>query len=402
VKILISWLSLSLLAVAVEAQESPPPGLAEVENARSRECVPALARLADLNRALEPFGRRADRLRVINRAIALEDTAVAAPFDMSDAAERAAHDWFLADAELARQFVDTRAEMIQEQRAAAKDLIRGRLVAEMDSLRAGADAHMVDAGEIETAAQPCDGAVFVRPVVLEACVGRNGPLCDAARVTGPSGAIRFVDAAEDLWDLEELRPWSEVGPLRAGADGSILGARTASRARLGNVVVTVGLGTIIRDRESLPEAEVAAFDANLDTLGIDFAHPKLVMAPAIELQASVPAPIGGETHYLLHFGDLTGDDDVVWSAAAGASGLLRASFPAKGQDLQRLAEGSPISFTAVKLPEDAEGAESATAEAVYSLTITAVNQVPQVTALLSYIVGGGLSRDLAMLVPPTG
>lgn len=401
-KILLSLLSLSLLAVPAEAQEGPPPGLAEVENARSRACVPALARLADLNLAIEPYARRADRLRVINRAIALEDTTVAVPFDLSDGTEKAAYDWFLTDGELARRFVETGDETIQDQRATAKEEIRGRLVAEMDSLREGADARMADAEEIETAAQPCDGAVFVRPVVLEACASQSSPLCDAARAAGSSGAFRFVDAAEDLWDIEELRPWTEAGPLRAGPDGSILGARTASSARLGNVVVTVALGTIIRNRESLPEAEVAAFDANLDTLGIDFAHEKLVMAPAIELLASVPSAIGGETHYLLHFGDLTGDDDVVWSAPVGTGRLLRASFPAKGQDLQRLAEGSPISFTAVKVPEGVEGSEGATAEAVYSLTLTAVNQVPQVTALLSYIVGGGLSRDLAVLVPPTG
>lgn len=401
-KILLSFLSLSLLAAAAEAQEGPPPGLAEVENARSRACVPALARLADLNAALEPYARRADRLRVINQAIALEDTTVAAPFDLSDVTERAAHDWFLEDSELARRFVESRDETIQEQRAAAKEEIRGRLVAEMDSLRTGADGRMVGAEEIETTAQPCNGAVFVRPVVVEACVSQSSPLCDAARATGPSSVFRFVDAAEDLWDLEELRPWSEAGPLQAGPDGSIGGARTASRARHGNIIITVGLGTIIRDRGSLPEAEVAAFDANIDTLGIDFAHEKLVMAPALELEANVPAAIGGETHYLLHFGDLTGSDDVVWSAPVGTGGQLRATFPAKGQDLQRLAEGSPLSFTAVKVPEGPEGPEGATAEAVYSLTLTAVNQIPQVTALLSYIVGGGLSRDLAAIVPPTG
>ncbi len=398
-KIVPALLALSLLRVQVVAQEGPPPGLTDVENARSRACVPALRQLAQLNAVLEPFARRADRLRVINRSIALEDTTVAAPFDLTDATEAAAHEWFMADMERARRFVEARDDAIQAERAAAKEEIRGRLFAEMDSLRAGADSRMAEAEGVEQAAQPCEGAVFVRPTVLEACAADGGPLCDAARASATPGPFRFVDAADDLWDIEELRPWSEAGPLRAGPDGSILGGRTATMARLGNIVVTVGLGTIIRDRTALPEAEVAAFDANVDTLGIQFSHAKLVMAPAIELQASVPAAIGGETHYLLHFGDLTGDDDVVWSAPVGTGGLVRAAFPAKGQDLQRLAEGNPISFTAVRVPE---GEEGTAAEPVYSLTLTAVNQAPQVTGLLGYILGGGLSRDLALLVPPTG
>ncbi|HSM59808.1 MAG TPA: hypothetical protein VK849_03380, partial [Longimicrobiales bacterium] len=207
-------LGLLLVWSPLAAQEATPPsGLAAVEAARSRACVPALARLAELNVALEPYARGAERLRALDRAIALEDSTVVAPFDTSDATERAVREWFLADLALARRYVAERDEAIQEERSAKRRAIRETLQAAMDSLRTGVEGRVESVEEVESSAQQCDGAILLRPAVLEACGQTVSPVCDAARAAVPGGPYRFVEAAEDLWDVEELRPWSEPGPL---------------------------------------------------------------------------------------------------------------------------------------------------------------------------------------------
>ena len=392
-------LGLLLVWSPLAAQEATPPsGLAAVEAARSRACVPALARLAELNVALEPYARGAERLRALDRAIALEDSTVVAPFDTSDATERAVREWFLADLALARRYVAERDEAIQEERSAKRRAIRETLQAAMDSLRTGVEGRVESVEEVESSAQQCDGAILLRPAVLEACGQTVSPVCDAARAAVPGGPYRFVEAAEDLWDVEELRPWSEPGPLRLGPDGAVVGARTAAQARLGNIRVAVAVAPIIRERSALPEEEVTAFDANLDSLGIPFEHARVVMAPSLELLANVPPPIDGETHLLLHLGDLSGEDDVVWSAPLEDGGIFQTVFPATGAALQRLAAGEPISVTAVRVPEG----EDPEATPVYSVALTPVNQAAAVRALLEYMTSGSLSRDLALIVPPAG
>jgi len=395
---LVALIVLVLVPSVLRAQETPPAGLAAVENARSRSCVGALGRLGDLNMRLEPLGRRAARLRALNQAIALEDSAQVAPLDTSDAVEAAVQRWFVTDAALGQRYAETRDSTINDQRASAKADIRQRLQQDMDSLRTRAEAESSDAQEIQSAAMPCQGAVLVRPVVLEECraTSSGSQVCAAAADTVKGGLYRFVDRPEDLWDIEELRPWTDPGPLQVTQDGSLVGARTAARSRLGNVVVAVALAPMIRERNQVDSVQAAEFDANLDSLGITFDVPRFVMAPALEIQVNLPAPIGGETHYLLHFGD-PASPDVVWSVAAGSGGVVQAMVPLTGADLNKLQAGDPLSLTAVKMNGPPAEGQPPQADFVYSLSIMQVNEARATTALLGYMVNGGLAEDLARI-----
>ena len=386
-----------LLPLAAAAQEEPPTGFAEVERARSMSCVGNLARMEDLDRRLEPFARRMDRLRLLGQAISLEDTTVAAPFAMTDSVESAVARWFAADEALAQRVVAGGGEAVQQERAAAREQILETVRGYMASVNNEAQEELKGSDEVETAAAPCQGAILVRPAVLEACAAvPNSSVCETAKATEPQQGIRFVDAAEDLWSIEDFRPWGDPGRLRANPDGSIAGGRTAAMARRGNIVVMVALAPMIRARSELSPEDVAEFEANLDSLGFTFDHPDFVMAPALEVQASLPGAMAGETHYLLHFGDLTGDD-VIWSAEVGPAGVMQATFPASGANLARLQAGEMVSLTAVKILDPADPQ----ADAVYTIPLLQVNQARAVGNLLQYMGGGDLGRDLAQIVPPS-
>lgn len=384
-----------LIPSAAVAQEEPPAGLAEVELARSSSCVAALARLADLDSIARPYALRMERLRALGRAVSLEDRAEAGALGAADSLEAAVDRWFVADSALAARYVAERTEATQEERTKARNATLDAIRAAMQATATEAESKLVDAQAAEEAAQPCDGSIFVRSAVLEACAGRGSELCRAAADTAARGAYRFVDKPTDIWDVEDYRPWTAPGPLQGTPEGALVGARTAAQARRGNVVLGVALAPLLRNRAELDSAQIAEFEANMDSLGFTFEHPTIVMAPAIEIQASVPAPIGGETHVLVHFGDLSGDD-VVWNSEVGKGGLLRATFPASRRDLARLEAGDPLSLTAVRLPPG----ENPTAEPVYTVPLLQVGQSQSVGALLQYMRDGGLARDLAALVPP--
>jgi hypothetical protein len=161
------------------------------------------------------------------------------------------------------------------------------------------------------------------------------------------------------------------------------------------VVIAVSLAPLIQERSALAAEEVARFQANLDSLGFTFDHPRFVMAPGFEIQATLPAPLGDETHYVLHFGDLTGED-VIWSMEAGAGNLVQVTQIATAAQLARLKAGEAVSLTALRIPPQ----EGSTAEPVFSVPLLAVGQESNVTGLLEYMSGGGLNRDLKALVPP--
>ena len=384
-----------LIPIAAHGQDAPPPGLAEVELARSRACVGSLGRLAELNALLEPYALRMERLRVLGGAVSLENVAEAAPLSAADSVEAAVARWFVADSVLAARFVAEGNEAIQDERAQARTAILDQVRQAMQAVGAEARGQLGDAAAVEAAAQPCEGAILVRSAVVEACAGSTTELCGAAAATEPVAPYRFVDKPEDLWDVEDYRPWSVPEHLQDTTQGALVGARTATQARRGNVIVAVALAPLIRNRTELGEPEIGEFEANLDSLGFTFEHPLFVMSPAIEVQVRVPAPIGGETHLLLHFGDLTGDD-VIWSVEAGTGGLLQAVFPASAANLARLRAGETVSLTAVRVPEG----ENPEAEPVYSVSLLPAGQTQNVEALLQYMASGGLSRDLAALVPP--
>jgi hypothetical protein len=390
-----------LLPLAVQAQETAPAGMAAVELARSRDCVGSLARLADLNRLLDPFALRNERLRAVGRAISLEDTTEAAPLSTTDSVEVAVARWFQADREMALRLVAAQDSAAAAARATARDRILDLVREAMAEVNAQARALMGDAQQIEADALPCEGAIFVRPVVLEACSAVTSDMCDAAKASEPQGQYRFVEDPADLWNVEDYRPWTEPGGLQGAPDGSLTGGRTAARARKGNIVLIVGLAPMIRPRASLTPEQISEFDANLDSLGFLFDHPDFVMAPALEFQANVPPPVAGETHYLLHFGDLTGDD-VIWSLPAGEQAVIQATFPASAVDLARLQRGDVVSLTAVKVPEgETPEGQDPHVEPIYTLALLQINQSQAVGLLIQYMAGGDLSRDLAALIPPS-
>lgn len=397
-----SFIFALLVPLALQAQDQPPAGLAEVELARSRACVGTLSRLEELDRTLAPYSARLERLRALGRAVTLEDPTEAAPLAEDDPVEGAVARWFVQDSVLAARWVAERDDGVQEERTRARDAMVETLRQAMQVVGGEAQAQLGDAAELEAAALPCEGAIFVRSAVVEACAGGQSTLCQAAATTEPGGPFRFVDAPEDLWDVGDYRPWTQPGPLQVTAQGALVGGRTGSQARKGNVIMAVGLAPLIRNRAELTEEEIADFEANLDSLGFTFQHPLVVMAPAIEVTANVPSPIGGETHLLLHFGDLSGPD-VIWSSEVGEGGVFQALFPAAPADLVRLQAGEVVSLTAVRVPEVPEG-ETPEAEPVYTVSLLQVGQTQQVSALLQYMGGGGLNRDLAALLtpPPAG
>jgi hypothetical protein len=386
------------LPPGLQAQDEPPAALAEVELSRSRACVGSLARLAVLDAALEPITRRLDRMNTLGRAVSLEKSDDAEPFDLSDPLEAEVARWFAADSALAVRYLAEPDSALLEERHTARTAILDRIRSTMQAEAEEGQARAQEGAPVREAAQPCEGAILVRSAVLEACATTESPVCEAAAAEEPNSSGGFVDSPEDLWDVEQYHPWSQAGPLQVGPDGGLVGARTAARARRGNVTFSVSLAPVIVRRSELTEEQIRESEANLDSLGFTFDHPLFVMAPGLDVQAVLPpAPLGGETHYVLHFGDLSGDD-VIWSTERGTQGRIQASFAATGSMLARLQAGDPVSLTALRIPE-AEGAESP-AEAVFSLTLLQVGQATQVAALVQYMASGDLSRDLMALLPP--
>jgi len=384
--------------------EPVPSELATSELERSRTCVPVLTRLAALEAELNPLAERAQRIGALNQAIGLEDRGRVAPLALEDPLEAAVDRWFERDEELALAYADSGDDAVLTERNAARQAMRDQLREAFEAVNAQAAERMEAEGELGEAAQVCDGAILVRSAVLEVCEGSAGPVCAEARNRELAGAgrYRFVDAPEDLWDMEQLRPWTDPSPLLPSPEGGLAGAQTGTLLRRGNLTFVLSLETLIQDRSLVDDAEAAEFDAHLDELGIEFDDPRFVMTPALAVALDITTPLGGETHYLLHFGDLSDPpNQVFWTVPASGNGPIQGLFPAPGWVLLQLAQGAEVSLTAVQIPEgeptEGQGME---AEAVFTLELTSVGQMPAVTALLSYMASGDLAQDLARLIPP--
>jgi hypothetical protein len=370
--------------------------MAEREIARSRRCVPAIAKFIALQQELEPLYARANRIQALNAAVTLEDSVRVAPFDMTDSVEVAVRAWFIADQELARQYVAAPSEALATRRTAAQDQLRQRLQQALDPLGDQVEQKVTANQGVTTAAQECEDVIFVRSAVLEACQTETSPVCDDAKATEPRGRFAFVNDAADLWDVEELRPWSEPSQLYRDPNGALAGSRTATRARHGNLMLTLGLEPMIRARSTLSPEEMKEMDTNLDSLDFVFDDPRYAMSPVLTIQLNLTEPIGGETHYILHFGDLSDPlNDVIWSSPATGGGMVQAVVAPAGWILNALARGEPMSFTAVKVIQ-----EGVKAEAVFGLPVTPVGQSRTIGALLNYMKSGQLGKDLTALIPP--
>ncbi len=373
-----------------------PRDLITVEAARSRACVGGLARLSAFDSALAPYAQRVDRLNQLGRAVSLEKSGDAAPFDRADSLESAVAEWFQSDSALAVRFLEASDSTIPARRDEARNAMLNRLRQAIQGISAEAQQELGDGADIGKAAEPCVGAILARSVILDECETISSPVCEAAQATDSQDPqYRFVEAPEDVWDVEEYSPWSTPEPLQADANGDLVGASTSARARRGNAVFILTLKPLLLARSEVTDEEAAQYKANLDSLGFTFDHPGFVMAPGLEIQGNLPPPLGGETDYVLHFGNLTGDD-AIWGMKAGQGGSFQATFLATGPMLARLQAGELVSLSALRVPEE----EGASAQAVFSLPLLQVSQSNSVGTLLQYMGGGDLNRDLKTLIPP--
>ena len=391
---LLTLAALVTLTAPAWAQEGPPSGYAAYELARSRSCVDVIARMDVVDAQLAPFAARTQRLFVIAQTIALEERSVVDSLDVADPVEAEVRQWFISDTELAERFVAEGDSALITRRALAREAIKARLNTALQSVQEEAKAILDAAGTLPQETGPCDGAIFVRSAVLEACATTTSAVCDAAAAGEPGGRFRFVDSPDGLWDIQEMRPWTEPGPLVIGANGQLDGARTIALARSGNLALTVAFGPMLRDKADLSAEELERFRTIDDSLGVVFDHPDIAVVPSLSLRAAAPEPLAGETLYVLHFGEPE-DADVVWTGPAGTGAAIAASVVLEPLHVMRLSSGEPLSFTAVR--ED----ESGEAEALYSIPFMPLNQGRATSALLGYM-ATQLSLDVSRLVPPTG
>ncbi len=377
--------------VSAGAGAQVPVDFATVESARSRACVGVLARVTALDERLNPLADRSQRLLAIGRAISLEEREVMDSLRRADPVEAQVHAWFVTDDELAQRYLAAPSPALLEERSAAKRSLEAALQREFEALQAEADSLILATGSLGREAGDCTGSVFIRSAVLEGCATSAGPVCDAARDSVLTPGFRFVDSADVLWGIQELRAWSAPGRLQAMPNGQLGGARSVGLTRAANIVVTLAFGPRLRSRAGLTPAEVSRANALIDSLGFGGAHPSLVFTPSLLVQATLPTPLGGETRYVLHFGPPE-QADILWAAEAGSGAPIEGVVDLGPGRLARLQASEQIMLTALRTTE------AGTNEAVYSMELTSLNQGPAVTALIGYM-AQELASDLAALVP---
>jgi hypothetical protein len=391
VALLAAGFALGTLAPVATAQL--PSSFEAIELARSRTCVEVLARVSALDAQLTPVAERSQRLLGIGQAIALEEREVIDSLRASDPLEAQVRAWFVADGEMAQRYIAAPSPALLEQRSAARDSIGQRVVRELEGLQARADSMIAATGTLGAESGRCSGAVFLRPAVLEACTTTPSPVCDAARdSTTQSGPYRFVESAEVLWGLQELRAWSAPGPIQVLETGQLGGARTVGLTRAANVVVTVAFGPLMRRRVDLTAGETQRWSAIADSLGFGTEHPDLLFVPSLAVQATLPDALGGETRYMLHF-DVPEAADVLWIAEAGTGQPVEGIVELGPARLTRLLGNEPLMWTALR------PTESGQSEPVYSIELTSLYQDRATTTLAQYM-SQQLGADLAQLIPP--
>ena len=374
------------------AQDAPPAGIAEIELERSRVCVPVLSQLDALNLQLQPLGIRTERLRQIAAAIAIEDRTVMDSLNVNDPTESAVRDWFLSDGRLAQSFLDTNQQTILQQRTVDRELIKGTVQATLEGIQSEAQGIIEEAGDFGAEASSCEGAILIRSAVIEACGSEQNLICDAAKPANSDGAYRFVDSPEDLWDVQEFRPWTSPGPLQLAPDGQLDGASTVAFARQGNVAFSVAFQPDIRPRADMAPENIQTFQTLLDSIGFEFNHPELIYAPALTIRATLPEPLAGEDRYAIHFGAIEGGD-VIWEGPSGTGDPIEISILLTPIHIVKLTQGESLELTAIRSLDDGSD------EALFGLALTPVNQVAATQSLLAYM-ATQMPQDLNILVPP--
>jgi hypothetical protein len=364
--------------------------LAAVEEARSRACVPIIAEVEQLDAVLLPLGSRADRLLTIAQAVALEDPSVIRTLDPEDELEARVRGWFIDDATLAQRFVDTQDAAISLQRSVARENIKVVIEQAIGAVQFVADSIIGSNADLAAEAGQCDSAVFIRGVVLEECEGLSGAMCQAAaEPPSPTSPFRFVDEAEVMWEIQEIRPWTSPTGLMLDPNGQLDGARTFVYSRIGNVIVTVAFSPLLLDTASVTPEQVRAYQVTNDSLGLTFAHPGLAFSPALGVRVALPQPLADETRYIIHFGEPM-DPEVIWVGAAGTGQPLESTIALGASQVTRLQAGEPLTLSAVG--DELQGTEPA-----FVIELTDVNQAPAIRALLGYM-AAQLSDDLTQIL----
>ncbi|MGE0158094.1 MAG: hypothetical protein AB7T31_01710 [Gemmatimonadales bacterium] len=390
---MIAWGAAGAPVLAQEAPEEIPSNFEALELARSRACVGVLARVDTLDTRLAPLAERSQRLIAISQAIALEEREVIDSLRASDPLEAEVRAWFLADGELAQSYVASPSPALLEQRSAARDAVQQHIRHELEGLQAQADSIIAGTGNLGAESAGCSGAVFIRPAVLEACASTASPVCDAARDSAATPLrYRFVESAEVLWGLQELRAWSTPAPIQVLQDGQLGGARTVGLTRAANIAVTVAFGPQIRRRVDLTASETTRLTAIADSLGFGAGHPDLLFVPSLALQATLPEALGGETRYILHFGPPEAPD-IVWAGPAGTGAPIEGTVVLGPARLSRLLSNEQLTLTALRPTANGEN------EPVFAIELTSLNQGTATTALAQYL-AQRLASDLSQLLPP--
>jgi hypothetical protein len=371
--------------------DAPPAGYAAFEVERSRSCVATLADLDRLDAELDPLAQRSRRFLGIAEAIAIEDRSIVTWLNPLEPTESAVRDWFVTDSVLAERFVSGGDPAVQEARQQGRDVIKTAISDALASVQAEADAVLADNEDLMGRGASCDGAIFVRPVVVDVCGTDDSALCNAARQPAAEGVpFRFVDAADEVWDVQELRPWTSPGPIRFGAAG-LEGARTLGYARVGNVVLTAAVAALLREGATVTAAERVRWEQTNQALGLALDHPEVVFTPALALRATLPQPIAGEERYLVHFDDPSAPE-VLWTGQAGTGAPLETSLPLQPGQVLRLRAGDRIALTAVRGRGN---------DPVFSIPLSEIGQAASVQALLTYL-GTTFPADVLRLLPPAG
>lgn len=391
-----SLLGLGLGAPAASAQAlGTPSDLARVELERSRACVGIFREVEALNELMEPLAQRGRRLAMIAQAIAVEDASVVDSLDASDPLEERVREWFRSDAALAQRYLSQQSASITAERAAGRETIKVAVSRALEGVQSEANGLVAEHQPLINRASRCDGAIFVRSAVLEACAEGGGPICEAAALPASEAqGFRFVDDASSLWEIEQTRPWSAPTPLIRGPNGQLDGARTVGFARVGNLIVTAAFTPLFRPRSDTPPEIAAVYEATNDTLGLSFEHPDLLFTPALGIRASLPEGLGEEDGYILHFGPPE-EAEVVWTADADTGEPLQSTVPLTPGQVRRLTAGDPLTLTAISNEDDG------VPTAGYAVVMGNVNQAPAAQALLAYM-ASQLGNDVTTLVPPSG
>lgn len=399
-----------MLPAAAGAQDAPPtdpfdlpapPNLAPLEEERSRMCVDGHALLDSVIARLQPLEARAERLVSLFEAASLEDPDRVESFDPDDELEAAVAAWFELDARLWNDYQEQGNEEILERRSEARDEILERLGEAYEENALEIEA-LTEADEaVGEAIRRCEGTILLRDVVESTCGESDTSVCQALRAGEPTTRFRFVDEAEQLWDVEAVRPWFMPRSIGMTPAGDLQGGRTAVSARRGNGSVLLSLETLVVDRSTLSEEENREYDERLDALDFEFGHPDLNISPVVGIQVDLPGRLADESAWVVHFGVMPETaDDVVHVLPAEDDGRASALIPLTPQIVNGLLGEKPLRLTAIGEATSGDAAPLG-GRPLWALEFAELLRREAVNQLVTYWSTGDFSDDLLELVPPT-